>query len=938
MGTVGLALLLAAGRVCTAADHVAPVDLLKHAGSGATTIERDGPQQVRWHLADGQRQVLKVDLAAQGIDPSAYDELRFDIMPEGSQVSLQTALQGFPGERDVTSWYLKFKTTVGRWTPGRYDLRLDDDGIFLSGARTEDPAGTLVLTLGRRVLGTPGEVTWRTARIRNARLVRRLVTVDFDMASARIIDDAGEIGCIYELALANRTDTTQTVTITPDSRHALRHFQIDLPRELTLNAGETRRLPVRVSMARSQAMRLPPLYAEPLVPEVRIHGVPDSDVVPLMGYRAWPMWGVVPPFNRRAATPAETMARLAAREKVLPTIDAWRQRVLRAAETAAERRWPIPSHVLPGHTLFYRCQTCRIYPQPVDPARFHRHKCPKCGTLFENNAALDAAYVGRYYGTLATHVRNCGLAWLLTGDDAHAATAVRILRDLADAHAEMPVAGRRSTSGGTALGCSSLLTSYVLPLFAEGYAYVTASPVLDEPARLSIRRFLTDEACRTARHSTEYSNMTAEHFRAYGSVGLATGFWPLAAEAIHGEFGWHELVEYAFSEDGIGHEAGAYHRSIFKAMNDFGMFAAERGVDLYTARFKRVFDGSLSIGETAVSFEVAYRAYRDPAYLRVLAMQRARPNEASARWGVLGLPDLQAMPVASEVLPGTGYVFLRQGHAADFAGLHLNYIKPFDRGEYDRLTTFFFHNRQQVDGTAGRIIYSSPRSHWMYATAAHNTIVIDGSDQRNVNAQLVAFAPADPTPAALVATDPAAPLYDGVQQLRGIALIEGCYVVFDVVRADRPCTIDRYQHGRGKLNLHVKTAVPGSPVAHLPAHGAFSAIETAPCGGELRIDFGNHLRMRLVSDHDLAAYKAVTVGGWQAEPREVTFARAADARQAAFLAAFSFGKDIEPPQLHIERAEPDDTLLRVTVGANRYAIHAGYTDRRLEIARENPPQ
>ena len=136
MGTVGLALLLAAGRVCTAADHVAPVDLLKHAGSGATTIERDGPQQVRWHLADGQRQVLKVDLAAQGIDPSAYDELRFDIMPEGSQVSLQTALQGFPGERDVTSWYLKFKTTVGRWTPGRYDLRLDDDGIFLSGART----------------------------------------------------------------------------------------------------------------------------------------------------------------------------------------------------------------------------------------------------------------------------------------------------------------------------------------------------------------------------------------------------------------------------------------------------------------------------------------------------------------------------------------------------------------------------------------------------------------------------------------------------------------------------------------------------------------------------------------------------------------------------------------------------------------------------------
>ncbi len=401
---------------------------------------------------------------------------------------------------------------------------------------------------------------------------------------------------------------------------------------------------------------------------------------------------------------------------------------------------------------------------------------------------------------------------------------------------------------------------------------------------------------------------------------MATGFWPLAAEAVYGEFGWHELVEYGYSEDGVGHEAGAYHRSIFGAMNRFAEFAQDQGVNLYTARFKRVFDGSLLLGEKGVSYEAAYRVYRDPAYLGVLAAQRRRPSEAMALRGITGLADAARIPVVSELMSSTGYIFLRHGTAADSAEIRLNYIKTFDRGEADRFTTFFYRNGQQVDGTAGRIIYSSPRAEWMYATAAHNTIVVDGRNQRDVDGRLVAFNPDPESPIAVVASDPEALLYEGVRQVRGIALIGDGFVVFDHVRASGRRMIDRYQHGRNgaRLGLPTPTVVEGLPF--LPEAGDFERVEGGSAGREVSVTFGNQLKMRLVSDRDFQVYKALTVGGWQAEPREVTFARVTDTAEVMFLAGFSFGADKTPPKLRIVRSDPDDMLLVVEFGGKIHRI------------------
>ncbi len=104
-------------------------------------------------MPDGLGQTIKLNLDRMGINPGDYDELRFDIQPLGSQVALHTMLTAFPTAKDVTSWYLKFKAVTGEWSEGRFDLRVDDDGVWYEA--NKEKAHLLTLELNRRLVGSP---------------------------------------------------------------------------------------------------------------------------------------------------------------------------------------------------------------------------------------------------------------------------------------------------------------------------------------------------------------------------------------------------------------------------------------------------------------------------------------------------------------------------------------------------------------------------------------------------------------------------------------------------------------------------------------------------------------------------------------------------------------------------------------------------------------
>jgi hypothetical protein len=913
--------------VLLAADASTPLDLLQHDPADKAQLRSIGPGEYEWSLPDGLTQSLHFDLTPMGIQPGDYDEFRFDLRPEGSLVFVQAILSGFPAAGLGSSWYSKFKSRVDEWTEGRFDLRLDDDGIFLGGELLKSPPGRFTLTLSRQLLGLPGEPTWRKARIRNPRFIRYPVAVTFSLADCEMETEGAEVAYTYSIHLKNRTDRKQTVQIDPDSDRALKYFKAVAEAETLLEPHATQDVRIRLSIPRTQALRLPPLYGESIVPRISVKGLTDSDVVPIMGYRRWPLWGVVPIFNRVTWTPATLQAFLDARQKALPGIADWRKNVIAAADSELPLEWPMPKNMLPAHVGSYRCREkdCAAQLKPANPMEFHKHICPKCKKVYENDDVIDRAYVYVYYSRRGTAIQTCALAWLLTGQEAYAKKSADMLLSLAEAYPSMPVSGERSTSGAAKLGPSSLLAAYILPSLAEGYQFLAAAPVLDAEKRRRIEAVLNDEALRIARHCVAYSNMTAEHFRAYGSVAIATGFWPLAGEAISGEFGWHELVERGYSEDGIAHEGGAYHRAVFQAMEAFASFAYGQNVNLYTSRFKRVFDGSLTVGgdHATASYETAYAVYRDPAYLGILARQRSRAVSGETIFqSVLGLANAQSIPVVSAHMPGTGYLFLRKGNASDSYEIRLNYIKFFDRDEHDKFTTVFFRNGQQVETWPGRMSYGDRNSKFMSASAAHNVVVIDGQDERAVDGRLIAYVPDPETPLAVVATDPAAPLYEGVQQLRAIALIENNYIVFDAVRAERPCTIDRYQYGRGQATIPFKlTPVDTNfPCLPHPEYRPIEQVEVGDCGKQAVIGYKGDFTLTLVSENELQFCKGLTHGGYGGQPMEVTFARASNARAASFLAAFTWGKDPAPPSLRIQKNTPEEIVLEVKIATRIYTI------------------
>ena len=926
--------ILSSPRAGAADRFVAPLDLTDH-------VRRDKKPHIRkldgatyeWTLPRGQTETILLDLQEMGVDPTRYDEIRFEIKSTVSQVQTHWTLHGHLEPGQISSWYLKFKTPTGEWREGRYSLHLDDDGVYISrGKNPHDTPRWLKIRMGPRVLGYPGEPKRRRALIRNVRLVRHRLSADFRLEECEIEQNEAEVAFTYPLHLRNQTEGKQTVRFDLDSAENLHYFSADGPDSLEVAAGRERTVPVRVSIPRHRAMALPPLYSEALFPRIYIEGVADSDVIPLRGYRRWPMWGTVPLLNYRTWKPAEFRAYLAAREKAMPGIGGWKRRVVSHAGRALRHDWPVPDFGPPAHDQGYRCSDCGVWLKPATPTSLHKHRCPKCGKTYENDDHYDRAHLLRYNGGRAGDIENLALAWLMTGEEKYASKARRMLLKYAEAYPEMPIHGTRSTSAGAKLGANTLHASYVIPVFARGYYYLREAPVLDEASRNAIEGFLRQAGITVIQHSVEYNNQQAEHLRAYGTVGLATGFWPLAAEALQGEFGYHEVAEYGYSEDGIAHEGSAYHRAVFGAMNGLAQFAYGLGIDLYTARFKRVFDGSLAAGLASTSYETAYRVYRDPSYLRRLASRDAdRVGRDAALRGVLGLPDASRMPVQSVHMPGAGYVFLKKGNAADYREIRLNYIKQFDRHEHDRLTTFFYENGRQIDGTVGRITYGSPHSGWMRHTAAHNCIVIDGESQHALRGRLITLETSTENPVAVVGNDPERPFYEGVDQLRCIALLGDAYVVFDRVLAGSPRTIDRYQYGRGKVALKFDGVREiDKDLPHLPERGSFSGIRGGACGRKLRVDYGNGLRMRLVSDGQMHAYRAITPGGYQARPMEVTFARRPQARKATFLAGFAM--DAEPPELEILRTDPNDLAFEVRSEGKTHTVRIRPQDGRVSVS------
>jgi len=220
----------AVANAAYAGERIFQLDLIKHQDAGdKADIVPVGENTYEWTLPDGIGQSINIDLPVLGVDPHDYDELRFDIKPLGSQVMLQAMLFHMPKEGELSSWYSKFRMVTGEWSLGRFDLRVDDDGVQKGRGFGDVKQGLLRLMLARRSLGFPGEPQWRKAIIRNPRLVRWAVSADFEPRDLDFISDDAIMSYTYGLRVENRTEQPLTAKVDIDPDGGVRYFRAEIP-------------------------------------------------------------------------------------------------------------------------------------------------------------------------------------------------------------------------------------------------------------------------------------------------------------------------------------------------------------------------------------------------------------------------------------------------------------------------------------------------------------------------------------------------------------------------------------------------------------------------------------------------------------------------------------------------------------------------------------
>ena len=750
-----------------------PLSLLSPGVSGDADLQQTKSGDIVWRLSEGiEEATLSFDLDTMQIRPRDYDEIHLRFKPHGGEILWQPELTAYPVKGLRRHWYSKFPLRQNEWQTARFDLNRDDDGWWVGG-KSDLEHHALNLELDKQWQRVPGEENWREVEIESIAFVRRVVGVDFDEMAARPIDSKTEVGWEYDLIVTNSDTKPHTAKLRLDTSRQ-KYFSADWKNKtIILKPRERRIIPVQLSMPKTAAKKLPPLYSEPVQAFIALDEKDATEFTPLRGYRPRYLWATLPPAKYEFSSVTDSAKTVAQAEKVLL------------------EDWGVPTYGPATHPQGYYNPATSKTPAPLS---WFRHQDPQTGEIF-----TDDKYVLSYILTI--HKNNFNRAEILadayraSGDLRFASAAAKVLLEYARQYPFMRPSAPDATSGRSRLGLNTLMSSYIFPQICDAYAKIKNSAALGDGDRAAIENyFLKPETLAIYDHDIGYSNMQAEHYLAYMHAAFALNYWPLAGEAIYGDHGFDAMVEHAFSEDGISHEAGAYHWSTLSAMLNVAKFLDARGVNVMNARFKRVFDGMVNNSPQGIyeqagtwsAFDFAYRIYREPKYIPTLkAAKLWPPSYLSAAENKIG-----ERLTESSVLPNVGYLWLREQSPRGFRALSINYISQWDRLEHDRLHFSLFDEQGRVTSEIGRIIYSAPEAATMESTFAHNTVVVDGKNQEFQPSTLAAFLDRSSLPAALITENSHSPLYSGIEISRVVAILDGVFFVGDLYHGKSEHTFD----------------------------------------------------------------------------------------------------------------------------------------------------
>lgn len=442
----------------------------------------------------------------------------------------------------------------------------------------------------------------------------------------------------------------------------------------------------------------------------------------------------------------------------------WGRAILDSLAGVVERRreHPLAVPLLEGgHLHDYFCPRHNVM-LAFDWDRPAAHYCSLCGDCITGDKRRDWAWVNVLHARNLDYLVCATYLYLATGERKYA----EYIRDmLLDYASKYPTyfehnSDRRATALNSGRMFGQSLDEAVWASDAAR-AYAVARPVMTDREAGAIESGYLRVCADMLLKRRGGGNWQVWHNSGLIALGVALGDDSLIDVALNDpECGYRRLMEACVYPDGWWNEGSpTYHYYPLRAMLLSAGALRCRGIDLFDGKLFRMFaspaqgtyadlvfpahnDGwhGESLTAQVRLYELAYAHYRDPLLLDVL--KRCYREVPRNSYEALLNPDGAAFG-GEAALPGS-LVFGDLGVGILRSGRRTVVLKygPYGggHGHPDKLSVSVHDGRREILPDLGTSAYGVPAFRgWYRRTLAHNTVTVDGADQRPVAGALKTF-------------------------------------------------------------------------------------------------------------------------------------------------------------------------------------------------------
>ncbi len=882
-------------------------------GSGETVnAAPDG--SIVWKAVKGDFVRFSIPLSIAD-DPLAWDLLKFEVKLEGG-VSEVMAFVDYPGRM---SWiYRPFDITDygDGWQTVHLDLKLAE---FIR--HVSHPLKGAQVTFQLRAIDgeRPDQKPWRRVTLKNIRLVKTPLRADWNGVDYTFSDSDG-LSYSYPVRVRNTSGARQTVVPRVEAIEAVWANATVTPREAVIAPRDSALFTVKIHLPKKQAEQAPLLYTESFQPFFAVKGRPDTEVSILRSTDLIRLVVIKAP-QKELPLVYTTREKLERARRWAGTTD-WGKKqkddIIRAAEAVLKSDTTVPD--IGGFAnAYYYCteHRCRlVYEGPG------KHKCPIGGEYLDKNfmgVDLDLDHVNIVHVRIIRATLPLAKAYALTGDTRFSDCAKRIYegyRQKYFTYPPMDLDAQTQTIDKGRTVFAKYMESFNFGDFFMAYDLLKGCGAFTpEEAKRLERELFVPCANEMQDYRMEMSHRQENLTRCAFFMGLTTGHPTLLAFGSSSPYSLPYLNKYAASADGYPLENNeGYHYNFTNTIDEYAQAFEHIGIPMFDHSLKRHAENIYKYntgfpGRSLPNLGTPYALhFQDPLFRDRagddLFLGRVNRSDGNIPF---------EFPSETVNYPFSGHTVLK--HPAGGADLiaDFNWASPSQRGEFELLSPTFYAFGATIQGETGQFNWGSTDWHhaWQIMSASHSTIVVDRRNQSGLveadyfkgsygpfpSTQLY-FSDQDGRPATVAYNDR---IYPGVKIWRGLAVIDGAFVMMDRLESETPHTYDWWFHGvpdksDGLSGIRLAMAKRTAPLGETDGYEIPGDLSEGKTSGEFRADwtyfpgdaaktFG--LSLTVPNTEPVTAFHGFAYSAqYRGKEKEFLMLRRENARNTGYIAVF----------------------------------------------------